>query len=248
MKRLISFMLIIFLIFPLTACGISKEELNKVSSEKDSIQTELNDVKGQLSEIKSAKDKLQSDYDALLSQYNTLKEDTADWEKLSAEEKAEKLAQAEADRIAAEEAAKKAKAEQEAAEKAAAEEAAKKAAEEEAAREAEKKKGYETGITYDNLARDPDLYKDKKVKFKGEVLQVTEDSGITVIRLATEKNSWGGYSDDVILLYIPQGLIKSRILEEDIITIYGVAKGLHTYETVLGSSITIPLVYADKID
>ena len=52
--------------------------------------------------------------------------------------------------------------EQKAAEQKAAEEAA-------AAKAAEEAKGYETGITYDQLARTPDDFKGKKVKFYGKV-------------------------------------------------------------------------------
>ena len=75
------------------------------------------------------------------------------------------------------------------------------------------------------MARNPDDYEGKKVKFKGEVLQVAEVNSEIQIRLATKSNSWGGYSDNVIYIYFDESLI-SRILEDDIITIYGTAKGL----------------------
>ena len=41
-----------------------------------------------------------------------------------------------------------------------------------------------TVITYDNLARTPDDYQGKKVKFYGKVLQVMEGDGEIQIRLA----------------------------------------------------------------
>ena len=69
-------------------------------------------------------------------------------------------AEAEARKIEAEKIAEQKKADEE---KAAAEAAAAKAAEE--------AQGYETGITYDQLARTPDQYKGKKVKFYGKVVQ-----------------------------------------------------------------------------
>lgn len=50
--------------------------------------------------------------------------------------------------------------------------------------EAKEKQGYNTGITYDQLARTPDDYLAEKVKFSGEVLQVMESDGYTAIRLA----------------------------------------------------------------
>lgn len=43
-----------------------------------------------------------------------------------------------------------------------------------AAKAAEEAQGYETGITYDQLARTPDDFKGKKVKFTGKVVQVIE--------------------------------------------------------------------------
>lgn len=46
---------------------------------------------------------------------------------------------------------------------------------------AEEAQGYETGITYDQLARTPDQFIGKKVKFTGKVLQVLESSGKVTI-------------------------------------------------------------------
>ena len=262
MSKSTAIILIICIIFSLTGCGVSQDDydlvikeneqyqskLNDVEAEKSSLQDQLSAAEEQITEIQADKNALQADYDSLEKEYAQLKADTADWVKLSDEEKAAEQARAEAERIEAEEAAKKAKEEQEAAEKAAEEEAAKEAEEERAAREAELKKGYETGITYDNLARNPDTYKWKKVKFKGEVLQVIEDSNITEIRLATKSSPWGGYMEDVVYLSISNSMLDSRILEGDIITIYGISQGLFTYETVMGSNMTIPLIYVDKVE
>lgn len=191
---------------------------------------------------------LQTKYDALKAEHEELVANTADWQKLSEDEKAAQLAQAEADRIAAEEAEKKAKEERAAAEKAAAEEAQRKAEAEAAARAEEEKRGYDTGITFDNLSRKPDDYEGKKVKFTGEVLQVSELTNEIQIRLATKPNSWGGYSDDVVYVYFSSDLISSRILEDDVITVYGVARGLHSYTTVMGAEVTLPLIEVEKLD
>src|SRR5699024_863073 len=53
----------------------------------------------------------------------------------------------------------------------------KKAEEERKKKEEKEKKGYDTGITYDQLARTPDDYEGEKVKFSGKVLQVMEGNG-----------------------------------------------------------------------
>src|SRR5699024_10509101 len=61
----------------------------------------------------------------------------------------------------------------------------KKEEEESKKKEEKEKKGYDTGITYDQLARTPDDYEGEKVKFSGKVLQVMEGNGSTVqLRMA----------------------------------------------------------------
>lgn len=104
---------------------------------------------------------------------------------------------------------------------------------------------YDTGITYDQLARYPDEYKGKFVKFYGKVLQVQESSGIVVYRIGT---SGGYYSDNVIYVMGNKVDTGGRILEDDYITVRGRSTGLYTYKSVLGASITIPSVYIEHID
>lgn len=113
---------------------------------------------------------------------------------------------------------------------------------------AEEKRGYETGITYSQLARTPDGYKGKKVKFYGRVIQVIEGKGETNLRIATKSTSYGTYHDDVVLVYYDPEITFSRVLEEDMVIIYGVSKGLHTYQSTMGGNITIPLISVDKIE
>ncbi len=263
MKRLYHLMLIVSLVLMcFTSCSSAENNLESLLSERDALQHEVdlsvenhNILSSEKEVIKKNYDKLLVEHNELMVDHNDLKkeyeklvEDSSDWLELTEKQKAAEIAQAEADKIAAELAAQVAAEEKAKADKKAKEEAAKKAAEEEAKKAAEEKKGYDTGITYNQLARDPDDYFGKKVKFKGEVLQVSEVGSEIQIRLATKKNSWGGYSDNVVYLYFDESLIKSRILDDDIITIYGVSHGLHTYTTVLGSSVTLPLIEVDKID
>lgn len=242
MKKTLILALTLALAFALSACGgVSKADLDAAVAQRVELQT-------QYDALKAEDDELRTQYNELKAEHDALVEATADWMKLSEDEKEAQLAQAEADRIAAEEAAKKAKEEQAAAQKAAAEEAKRKAEEAAAAKAEEEKRGYNTGITFNDLSRNPDDYEGKKVKFTGEVLQVSELKNEIQIRLATKPNSWGGYSDNVIYIYFDSGLISSRILEDDIITVYGVARGLHSYTTVLGANVTLPLIEVEKID
>lgn len=102
---------------------------------------------------------------------------------------------------------------------------------------------YNTGITYNQLSRDPDEYKGQKVKFSGRVLQVIEGDYSTALRVATK-----GRYDNVIHVQYLKGLVKSRILEDDTITIYGTSAGLYTYESTGSGYITIPQISVDYID
>lgn len=126
-------------------------------------------------------------------------------------------------------------------------EAAKKKAEADAAaarqKAAEEARGYETGITYEQLARTPDPYEGKKIKFYGEVLQVMEDSGQVQVRLAVN----GDYNN-VILCEWYSSSVSSRVLEDDFITVSGTSAGLLTYESTMGGDITIPSMAVAKVD
>lgn len=158
---------------------------------------------------------------------------------LTAEEKAA-AEQAAAEKAAAEKAA----AEKVAAEKAAAEQAAaEKAAAEKAAKEEEERIGYETGITYDQLARTPDEFKGKKAKFTGKVLQVMEGQGETQLRVAVS----GNY-DKVLYVAYKSDIINSRVLENDKVTIKGKSAGIYTYKSTMGGEISIPAMLVEKID
>lgn len=124
----------------------------------------------------------------------------------------------------------------------------KKKEEEEAAaaqkeQEEKEKKGYDTGITYDQLARTPDDYEGEKVKFSGEVVQVMEDDGTTAIRLAVNEDY-----DNILIGVYDSNIVSSRILENDKVTIYGISTGLYSYETVMGDTLTIPSVQVEKIE
>lgn len=112
-----------------------------------------------------------------------------------------------------------------------------------AAKAAEEAKGYETGITYDQLARTPDDYKGKKVKFYGKVIQVIEDDTNVQIRLAVNDNY-----DTVILGDYSKNIVSSRVLEDDHITIYGTSASTITYKSTMGGNITVPAVIIEKID
>lgn len=103
---------------------------------------------------------------------------------------------------------------------------------------------YQTGITYDQVARTPDEYDMKKVQFTGRVLQVMENKTETQIRLGVD----GSY-DNVILVSIDKSdLNGSRILEDDLVTVSGISSNTVSYESTLGGNITIPSMIGLIVD
>ena len=104
-------------------------------------------------------------------------------------------------------------------------------------------------MTFNELSRNPDNYAGEYVKFTGEVIQVLQEkAGSTIrydLRVDITKTRYG-YTDTIYVTYTGP-TSEDRILEDDIITIYGVVKGEYTYETIFGSKVTLPLVNAKYI-
>lgn len=100
---------------------------------------------------------------------------------------------------------------------------------------------------YKDIARNPDKYYGKRAKFKGEVVQVIEGYFNTTLRVDVTKGKYGIYTDTMYVVYTPQSTTENRILEDDIITIYGELAGIETYETVMGAKVSIPRIDAEYI-
>lgn len=228
---------VFFLITSLSGNASEKEQLlDEKNKELSLLQSKYDDLNGELKE----KDGKIKDLEAKV-------EEAKPWFELSEAERQRKIEEEKAKKEAEKAAAKKKAEEEEAkAKKKAAEEAARKEAEEKEAKrkaEEEAKKGYETGITYDQLARTPDDYIGKKVKFNGKVIQVMEGDGTTQIRFAVNEDY-----DTIIYGEFDSSIVDSRILEDDVITIMGLSSGLLTYESTMGASISIPGIIIDKIE
>lgn len=100
--------------------------------------------------------------------------------------------------------------------------------------------------SYKEIARMPSDYRNKKAKFTGKVIQVTQSTaGSYTLRVNVTKNSYG-YEDTLYVSYLT-GTNAPRILEDDIITMYGELKGEKTYTTVLGASVTLPAFTAQYV-
>ncbi|WOO34905.1 toxin regulator [Anaerocolumna sp. AGMB13020] len=229
MKKLCLLFTMLTTVILLSACGVSSNDYMEVSNELDSVKAENETLKTNLENSKSETEEL--------------KTKVAELEKIIEPYKDLSAAEIEAQTNEANLKAEKDKKALEAIEKKEAEEKAAKEKEEAAAKEKEEKAGYDTGITYSQLARTPDKYTNKKVKFSGEVLQVMEGDGYNQMRLAVNSEY-----DDVLYVEYDPSIVSIRILEDDYITIYGVSYGLFSYQSTMGGTITIPSVVVDKIE
>ena len=109
-------------------------------------------------------------------------------------------------------------------------------------------------VTFEELARNPEMHKGKDYIVKGKVIQVQESysDDITLLVYITEteiKYIEDSYFEDTIYVtYEYESDSEDRILEGDVITVYGKCQGSKTYTTVLGSSNTVPYIDALYID
>ena len=103
---------------------------------------------------------------------------------------------------------------------------------------------YDSSYTYDQLARNPDTYTGNLAKVSGKVLQADSAGSDTYyMRLAMNSDY-----DTVIFVTYPKGIIDYRLLEGDIVSVYGTCMGVYSYEAVSGATLTIPWIHADNIE
>ena len=232
-SRILKIVLISFLAFILLLAIIPKSSENW----KESYEAEKSSYESYRNEMEEYKLKMEQ-YKESMSPYEELAQVEAEVRLKEANALAESYAESEAASIAESEA----KAREESIAESEAQAEADRIAQSQA--EEQERIGYDTGISYDQLARNPDDFINQKVKFTGKVLQVVESSsGINAMRFAVNKDY-----NHVLYIEYNQALSSSRILEDDILTIYGVAQGLYSYTATMGQTITIPKVHADKIE
>ena len=94
---------------------------------------------------------------------------------------------------------------------------------------------------YKEIARNPNNYNGKLAKFTGQVMQIEDDgAGSEFILLNVTKDEYDTWSDSIYVEYSPKSADESRILEDDIITVYGQLSGIKSYTAVLGNEISVP--------
>lgn len=102
--------------------------------------------------------------------------------------------------------------------------------------------------TFEQMARNPNNFKGTNVKLTGEVVQVMEGTYSNSLRVnITKKGTYSTYYTDTIYVSYTPKAGEDKILEDDIITIYGTAQGDYSYTSTMGASITLPYINAKYI-
>lgn len=102
--------------------------------------------------------------------------------------------------------------------------------------------------TFEQMARNPDNFKGTNVKITGEVVQALYDTNSVDLRVnITKKGNYSTYYTDTVYVIYTPNIGEDKILEDDIITIYGTSKGDYSYTSTMGSKITLPLIDAKYI-
>lgn len=105
-------------------------------------------------------------------------------------------------------------------------------------------------IDYKTLERNPDNYKGEHLKFTGKVIQVLESDSwfddSTTLRINVTENKYEYIDEstwtDTIICTVTIAEGADRILEDDIVDIYGDCYGLYTYESILKQKISVPRI------
>lgn len=223
----VSILLIILFSSAASTLSDNSKNINELQKENEEITSTNNDLS---TKVENAKEYLaldESEKELVDDKIKEVNEATKEEKQKQLNEKLEK-------QKAEREAEEKKKAEEDAAKKAQ-EEANRKAAE-----EAEAHK-YESGITWEDMARDSNGRSGEYTTLSGKIIQVMNGDGYNQYRLAVD----GDY-DKVVLIQIDSYKLTQNILEDDYITVKGKCMGNVSYKTVLGAEQTIPSLYVDS--
>ena len=237
LKSRITILMVCFAMISILFTGCSNDdELNKLKAENETLTKEIQELKENEIKNEENKAKVEAKNEELNKKVSTAEEylslNSSEKELVDAKiEEVKKATEEEKARLKAEEEAKKA------------EEEAKKEAEEQAKKEAEAQK-YNTGLTYEDIARNPTENAMKLVTFSGRIVQVMKADGYTQYRMAIDDNY-----DQIVLIEVDNELLSNgNILEDDYITIKGTFVMEHTYQTVMGAQKTIPAIVVDEFN
>ncbi len=107
--------------------------------------------------------------------------------------------------------------------------------------------GQSRDISYAELARNPERYKDYTISVRGKVVQALEIGRSIALRVNITPGQYGVWSDTVYVDYQKKPA-EQRILENDIVRVAGKFLGIKSYTAVLGQTIQIPHIEATNIE
>jgi hypothetical protein len=90
-------------------------------------------------------------------------------------------------------------------------------------------------VDYDDLMRYNEDYVDKTIYTRGKVIQVMEKSGNKYFLRINVNNNGYSWKDTIAVWYVGD-----RLLEDDIVDVWGEIKGIYTYKALLGNQVSIP--------
>lgn len=93
-------------------------------------------------------------------------------------------------------------------------------------------------VAYDDLARNTERHTGSNVNMAGKVVQVIEDGSGAGLRVLVD-----GDANQAVYVQYP-GYSAARVLVDDMVRMVARVDGRATYETVLGSKVTVPAVTA----
>ncbi|KFI52481.1 hypothetical protein [Bifidobacterium biavatii] len=99
-------------------------------------------------------------------------------------------------------------------------------------------------IPYEDLARNPDSNKGKRIHFRGKIVQVIEGDYISEYRISVKQGDYGIWDSSSIIYVSHATDSNNRFLEDDIVEFWGTSNGTITYQSTLGGNITIPSALA----
>lgn len=105
-----------------------------------------------------------------------------------------------------------------------------------------------TDISYDDLARFSENYVGEYVYYRGEVVQVGESGKFdTILRVNVTEGEWGFWTDTIFVDWkrAPDDV---RVLEDDIVGVWGQVLGRKEYTSLFGQQIIIPWVKAVVVE
>lgn len=119
-------------------------------------------------------------------------------------------------------------------------------------------------ITYEELLRNPSDYKNSLIEMEGMITQITQTENTKSYHIFTD---YSIYNTARATRYWDSGRVRTyweaehvekdyttfdiqgeRLLEDDLVKVYGIFRGLHSYETVQGDSNTVPKIEIRHIE